>query len=88
MSDSTPASLQRELQHVNEQLRVEHAMTLNWKARALAAEQQLERFQKKANRAQRAKDPTHPRDAAGEREQEELSSLLDAMQTGVTADDC
>ena len=30
------AQLQRELQHVNEQLKVEHAMTLQWKTRALA----------------------------------------------------
>jgi hypothetical protein len=55
--------LQRELQHVNEQLRVEHAMTLDWKARALVAERQLERAQKIADRAQQPKDAPAPRRA-------------------------
>jgi hypothetical protein len=41
------ARLERELQHGNEQLQVEHQITLHWKDRALAAEQQLERLLQK-----------------------------------------
>jgi hypothetical protein len=62
MSDATHESLQRELEHVNEQLRVEHAMMRSWKARALTAEQQLARVQKKSGRAGTMNAPDHPRD--------------------------
>jgi hypothetical protein len=62
------ASLKRELQHVNEQLRVEHAMMKDWKTRALAAEHVIEQSQKKADRtpqsnhrqSQREVDSTSP----------------------------
>jgi hypothetical protein len=42
------ARLTRECEHLAAQIIVEHTMTLQWKTRALAAEQALERLQNKA----------------------------------------
>jgi hypothetical protein len=57
MSDVTLKYLQREIEHVTEQLRIEHALTMTWKARALTAEQRLERLEKKSRRATRQPEP-------------------------------
>jgi hypothetical protein len=57
MSNATLKYLQREIEHVTEQLRIEHAMTMTWKARALTAEQKLERLERKSRRATRQPAP-------------------------------
>jgi hypothetical protein len=44
------ARLTRECEHLATQLIVEHTMTLQWKTRALAAEQALERLQHQVSR--------------------------------------
>jgi hypothetical protein len=49
----TLARLARELQHVNERLRLEHAMTLDWKARSHACEKQRASLEKKRHTARR-----------------------------------
>jgi hypothetical protein len=52
------ARLERELQHVNEQPRIEHAMTLDWKARSHAREKQRASLAKKLHTAHSS--PRHP----------------------------
>jgi hypothetical protein len=67
-------SLQRELQHVNEQLEVEHSMTLSWKARALAAEKKLPKPKKKAG----AEEPASSMQSSSD---DELDGLTDSYVT-------
>jgi hypothetical protein len=72
--DPVVARLQRELYHVNEQLKVEHGMTLSWKARALAAEKKLPKPKKKAG----AEEPALSMHTSGS---DELDGLIDPCVT-------
>jgi hypothetical protein len=51
--DVVIAGLRRELAHVHEQLRVEHTMTLDYRARYEACEKQRASLEKKLNTARR-----------------------------------
>jgi hypothetical protein len=56
----TIARLQRELDHVSEQARVSHAMAMSWRARALAAEEQVRRLETRLRRKETQDAPPEP----------------------------
>jgi hypothetical protein len=64
MDEETPTQtitrLLRELDHVIEQSKVSHAMAMRWKARALAAEEQVRRLETRLRRKETQDAPPEP----------------------------
>jgi hypothetical protein len=74
MADQTEAGpstdelerLRRELAHVNSQCQTAHAMAMDWRRRALAAEEQSRRLERKYHNLKKRKGLEHEADALDE----------------------
>jgi hypothetical protein len=65
--------LRRELEHVDAQCRTAHAMAMDWRRRALKAEEDCRRWERKYRNLKRRKGVEHEADALDESEDEALS---------------
>jgi len=64
--------LRRELAHVGEQCQVAHAMAMDWRKRALKAEEQCQRLQAKYDKLRRRKGAGHDVAPDGDHRGEEM----------------